>query len=98
MTLFKDVHKTATQQNIEDQKLMEMNNMTSLSASQIDDLVDYVLDQQVKGEKDGGVTDPQELAGQALEDVPGMDTADKQTRFKIVKQIENGVAAKQNGK
>lgn len=98
MNLFKEINKDVTQQRIVESNLMEMDDIQSLSASQIGDLVDYVIDQAAKGEKDGGVTDPQELAGQALEDVPGMDTADKQTRFKIVKQIERGVAAKQKGK
>ena len=69
MNLFKDINKEITQQRLEESTILEMDDVTSLSASQIDDLVDYVLDQQVKGEKDGGVTDPQELAGQALEDV-----------------------------
>jgi len=95
MNLFKDINKEITQQRLEESTILEMDDVTSLSTSQMDDLVDYVLDMQAQGEKDGGVTDSQELAGQALEDIPGIDTADKQTRFKIVKQIENGVAAKQ---
>lgn len=98
MSLFKEINKDVTQKRIVESNMMEMEDMQSLSASQIADLVDYVIDQQAKGEKDGGVTDPQELAGQALEDVPGMETANKQTRVKIVKQIESGVAAKQKGK
>ena len=85
MSLFKEIN---AELSTHEDKVAILENVSSLTASQIDDLVDYVIDMQKKGD----VTDPQELAYTALEDIPGMETADKATKGNIVGNIEAGVA------
>lgn len=92
MGIFKEIIQEVSHNERDNTTIIE--NVESLSTNEIDRLVDYVIDEIKQGEENGGVTDKQELAHQALENVPGLETANDATIGAAIKKIEDGVAAK----
>lgn len=89
MSFIRELNNAANLAAGDKQKLVE--NVGSLSSSEISRLVRYVAD-----ELKAGGTDAEEIAYMALENIAGMDDADDATIDKIVKQVADA-ASKQKG-
>ena len=86
MGILKELNEALTERDPFEQAIYEMD--MSLSNDQLIRIADHAMSEIAKGEKDGGVTDPQEVISMAFEDVE-VDDAD---RTKYIKQVEAIVA------
>lgn len=87
MGILKDLNETIVERDPYEQAIYEMD--MSLDNAQLERIADHAVSEINKAEKDGGVTDPQEVISMAFEDMPEVTGS---ARVKYIKQIEGLIA------
>jgi len=89
MKLFNEINANIAQH----QDRLVTENLSDLSAAEIGKIVRYVIQQQKDGSKDGAG----ELAGQALENIPGMEGASEKELSSVISTVERAVKMQSDG-
>lgn len=90
MSLFKEINAGLANAEAKD---MVIESVNSLTPAEVAKVVRYVIDQQKQGSKE----DAGELAGQALENIPGMETANEKELSDVIATVERAVKMQSDG-
>lgn len=90
MSLLKEINDNVSHAEARD---LVVEDVESLTPAEMGKLVRYVIDQQ----KNGSNEDAGELAGQALENIPGMESASEKEISSVIATVERAVKMQSDG-